>query len=85
MHRMTAPIIALGVSTAGALWYGALMRGVWAAQALGPICHHGGPLALHCPSCYAALAMVAGGLAASAGLAARGQRQPARVPVKSRD
>ena len=82
MHRMIAPAVALGASAAGALWYGALMRGIWAAQALGPICHHGGPLALHCPSCYAALAMVAGGLSASAWFATRGQDRLARARAK---
>ncbi len=45
-------------SVAGALWCSLLMRGLWAAQTVGPVCHHSGPLTLHCPACYAALGMV---------------------------
>ena len=67
--RTTAALAAIaGVVSAlcGALWYATLMQEVWAAEALGPICRHGGTLALHCPSCYAALAMFAGGLVSAA-------------------
>ena len=50
----------------GAVWYVSLMQPVLSAARFGPICHHGGSLALHCPACVAALALVAGGLAALA-------------------
>ncbi len=67
---------AASLTTIGGVWYAALMRGIWAAEALGPICRHGGPLALHCPACYAALAMILAGV----GLAgAAGQRAPAPI------
>lgn len=49
---------------AGATWYVVLMRPIVAAAAYGPICRHGGLLALHCPACYAALALAGLGLAA---------------------
>ena len=57
--RSIGPALCWISSALGGLWYADLMRGPWAAAALGPVCHHGGPLALHCPSCYAALAVMA--------------------------
>jgi hypothetical protein len=62
---------AASLTAVGGLWYATLMRGLWAAEALGPICRHGGLLAVHCPACYAALAMAAAGVVLG-GLAARG-------------
>jgi hypothetical protein len=58
-----APGLAAGLAgvAVGLVWYGLLMRGLWAAQAIGPVCHHDGAFATHCPACYAALALVAAG------------------------
>jgi len=63
--KLTADQAAAGGLAAfggGLAWYALLMRPVMAAAALGPICDHGSILAPHCPPCYAALAMAAGGL-----------------------
>jgi len=74
------PLALLGAAASltalGGVWYMALMRGIWAAEALGPVCRHSGPLALHCPACYAALAMILAGVGL-AGAAAR--RSPAPI------
>ena len=70
----TSIIAGLGVMSVGLVWYVALMRGVWAASALSPICGHSGLLVAHCPPCYAALSLLAGGLMmAATGLAAAGR------------
>jgi len=61
----------------GAVWYAILMRPVTDAAAFGPICHHGGSLALHCPACYAALALGALGLGLT--IVARPAREGARA------
>ena len=52
-----------GVAAAalGMAWYVSLMRPVWAAAALGPICGHHGLLVVHCPACYLAVALMAAG------------------------
>ena len=63
---------------AGAAWYASLMRPVLAAATLGPICTHGGALALHCSACYAALALAGSGLALLIP-ASIGRRAPARI------
>jgi hypothetical protein len=55
-------IAGLAAAYLGPLWYVALMRNVWGLAALSPICAHSGPLIGHCPPCYAALALVVGGL-----------------------
>ena len=69
---------AASLTAVGGLWYAALMREIWAAEAFGPVCRHGGgPLALHCPACYAALAMVLAGVVLAAATGAR--REPARI------
>lgn len=65
---------------AGAAWYTLLMRGLWAAEAVGPICRHG-PAALHCPGCYGALGLAVAGLAA---LAASSLRRPAPAAARPR-
>ncbi len=62
----------------GVFWYAALMRPVLAAAALGPICRHGGVLALHCSACYVALALAGSGLALLI-TAPAGRRAPARA------
>jgi hypothetical protein len=75
MARQTRPpsaaalAVAAILSGAGALWYALLMRGLWAAQALGPICRHGGALIPHCSGCYAAAALMTGGVALAASAA----------------
>lgn len=61
--RASAALASGGAVLFGAAWYGALMRPVWAAASLGPICGHQGLLVLHCPACYAAMSLVAVGLA----------------------
>ena len=53
----------LTASNLGALWYVSLMRPVWTAASLVSICGHGGLWAVHCPACYAALALSVGGVA----------------------
>ena len=65
---------AASLTAVGGLWYAALMRGIWAAEALGPICRHGGPLALHCPACYAAIAMAMAGVGLAAVVSADPER-----------
>jgi hypothetical protein len=54
---------AVGVTGIGLAWYALLMWGPWTAASLAPICHHGSTWALHCPACYAALALTATGAA----------------------
>lgn len=60
---LRADVVGLAALAGGAAWWTALMRPILAAGALGPICSHHGLLGPHCPSCYAALALVVGGLA----------------------
>jgi hypothetical protein len=70
--KRSVSLVAGGLVVGGTAWYAELMSPVWAAEALGPICAHAGALALHCPACYAALAMVGAGLGlATLGLSAR--------------
>lgn len=57
-----APALGALLSLAGMAWYAVLMWPIVRAAQLGPICSHAGSLALHCPSCYAALALVGTGL-----------------------
>ena len=64
------------LTAVGGLWYAALMRGVWAAEALGPICRHSGAIALHCPACFAALAMALAGVGLAGAVAAERERAP---------
>lgn len=59
---LVAPGLGALLSLVGAVWYAALMQPVIRAGQLGPICSHAGSLALHCPSCYAALALIGAGL-----------------------
>ena len=61
MVNSGALALALASVVTGTIWYVQLMKGIWAAEALGPICRHGGMLALHCPSCHAALGLALGG------------------------
>jgi len=49
----------------GGAWYAILMRRIWAAAAYGPICGHAKGIGLHCPACYAALALIGLGLGLS--------------------
>ncbi|HWA62992.1 MAG TPA: hypothetical protein VG939_16550 [Caulobacteraceae bacterium] len=67
------------VAAGGAAWFWTLMSPIWEAARFGPICGHGAALVAHCPSCYAALALVAAGLAAAAHSALTPQRAPVRV------
>ena len=46
----------------GAVWLQWLMGPRWAAMAYGPICSHTALSGLHCPACYAAVAMIATGI-----------------------
>lgn len=56
-------VLGLTTSGIGVFWYAWLMRPVWAAASVVPICGHGGLWITHCPACYAALALGVGGLA----------------------
>ena len=60
---------ALGILFAGAgiVWIDQLMRPRWMAAMLGPICGHAGALALHCPACYAAAALIVAGVGLALG------------------
>jgi hypothetical protein len=68
----------LAVIGAGVVWYGLLMRPIWAAAAYGPICSHASLLGPHCPSCFAALALIGAGLALLAAGQARRNAVAAR-------
>lgn len=60
---LRADVLGLAALAGGAGWWVTLMRPILAASTLGPICSHHGLLGPHCPSCYAALALVISGLA----------------------
>lgn len=59
---LRADVLGLAALAGGVAWWTALMRPLLAASALGPICSHHGLFGPHCPSCYAALALVVAGL-----------------------
>jgi len=69
--RLSAAVLLAG---GGAAWLYGLMAPHWVAAALAPVCGHAGALALHCPACYAAMAMIAAG----AGLALTARRSARR-------
>ena len=71
------PGVSMGIGT---VWYVSLMRGVWTAAALSPICGHGGAALVHCAPCYAALMLVFGGVAMA--LMVR-PRRPSRLRAPS--
>ena len=50
----------------GLAWYASLMRPLWAARTLGPICGHASAIGPHCPPCFAALALAVLGLGLTA-------------------
>jgi hypothetical protein len=68
---VAARVAGLACAGVGVSWYVALMRPLWAAAALSPICGHSGLFAVHCPSCYAAAALVVAGLTVAAAAPAR--------------
>ena len=71
------------MAASGIVWLELLMRARWSAEAFGPICAHSGAFALHCPSCYAATAMIAAGVVIAIQTMTRAVA-PARAAAPSR-
>lgn len=78
--QVSAALGSGGALAFGAVWYAVLMRPVWAASSLGPICGHQGALLLHCPACYAAMTLMAAGVA---GLGLSFNPAPAPIRLKA--
>jgi hypothetical protein len=73
------------MAASGAAWLDLLMQPRWSVSALGPICGHGALFALHCPSCYAAAALIAAGAGLAVSAMARAQAAaPARAAARPR-